>query len=203
MCAAHHAAAAIVRGSSDDLPEEPGVYRFYGLNEAGEDTLIYVGKANHLRDRVLDHFRTGVGAGKSRDLAARVRRVEWTETAGELGALLLEAREIREFHPAYNRQVRGAGGRFTWLFAAGAAPPRLVELDAQVLGSGDAFGTWRCAADARRALESLAREHRWCLKLLGLEQARARASDSRSDAVTAPVWVARMPPCTWHASNSG
>jgi DNA polymerase-3 subunit epsilon len=155
----------------DDLPEEPGVYRFYGLNEAGEDTLIYVGKANHLRDRVLDHFRSRVGAGKSRDLAARVRRVEWTETAGELGALLLEAREIREFHPAYNRQARGAGGRFTWLFAAGAAPPRLVQLDARVLGSGDAFGTWRSEADARHALESLAREHRWCLKLLGLEQA--------------------------------
>ncbi len=50
-----------------------------------------------------------------------------------------------------------------------AGAPQLVELDAQVLGSGNAFGTWRSEKDARRALESLAREHQWCFKLLGLE----------------------------------
>jgi len=159
---------------ADDLPDEPGVYRFYGAAEQGGEALLYVGKANNLRERVLDHFRVGVrtGAGdaKSTRLAAQVRRVSWTATAGELGALLLEAREIRELQPVYNRQLRGNGGRFTWLFDDGVAPPRLVELDAGTLGSGNAYGTWRSAADARRALESLARERRWCFKLLGLEQ---------------------------------
>jgi DNA polymerase-3 subunit epsilon len=52
---------------------------------------------------------------------------------------------------------------------AGAAPPRLVDLDADVLRSGEAFGTYRSARDARKALESLARENRWCLKVLGFE----------------------------------
>lgn len=156
----------------DDLPEEPGVYRFFGESQ-GEDkvgeALLYVGKANNLRDRVLDHFRATAGDVKSLRLASQVRRVEWTTTAGELGALLLEAREIRERQPVYNRQLRSDGERLTWVFDDQGGTPRLVELDSQVLGSGNAFGTWRSAKDARRALESLAREHRWCFKLLGLE----------------------------------
>jgi DNA polymerase III subunit epsilon len=153
---------------ADDLPEEAGVYRFYGVAGEGE-ALLYVGKANNLRERVLDHFRAGASDVKSVRLATQVRRVEWTETAGEVGALLLEAREIRERQPVYNRQLRGDGERLTWLFDDTCSAPRLVELDARVLGSGNAFGTWRSAKDARRALESLAREHRWCFKLLGLE----------------------------------
>jgi DNA polymerase-3 subunit epsilon len=161
--------AALSPDLPDDLPEGPGVYRFFGVGEDGQDTLLYVGKANIVRERVLDHFRGGASDSKSLKLAAQVRRVEWTETAGELGALLLEAREIRERQPVYNRQLRGGGERLTWLFEEKSAAPRLVPLTADVLRTGDAFGTYRAARDAHRALEGLAREHRWCFKLLGLE----------------------------------
>jgi len=159
----------------DDLPEGPGVYRFFGIpdegaGEGGQDTLIYVGKAANLRERVLDHFRGGTDS-KTQKLAAQVRRVEWTQTAGELGALLLEAREVRERQPVYNRQRRGAGERLTWLFDDSGAAPQLVELNAALLRSGNAYGTYRTERDARRALEGLAREHQWCFKLLGLETA--------------------------------
>ena len=158
----------------DDLPEGPGIYRFFGVRDGdadgqGAETLLYIGKANNLRERVLDHFRMGVSEARALKLAAQVRRVEWIETAGELGALLLEAREVRDTQPVYNRQPRGGGGRLTWLFDDGGAAPRLVDIDAQVLRSGNAFGSYRAARDARRALEALAREHRWCFKLLGLE----------------------------------
>ncbi len=153
----------------DDLPDEPGVYRFFGAGEHGPDTLLYVSRANNLRERVLDHFRAGAHDSKDQKIAASVHRVAWTETAGELGAQLLEAREVRDSHPVYNRPVHGADQRFTWQFDDGGAVPRLVELSAEVLRSGNAYGNWRSAADARRALEGLARDRRWCLKLLGLE----------------------------------
>jgi DNA polymerase-3 subunit epsilon len=156
--------AALPPDLADDLPEGPGVYRFMGV----DDTLLYVARANNLRERVLDHFRGGPGSSRTQKLVAEVRRIEWTETAGELGAWLLEAREVRERQPAYNRLQRG-GERFTWLFEERDAAPRLVELDAEVLRSNDAFGAYRSERDARRALEGLAREHRWCFKLLGLE----------------------------------
>jgi DNA polymerase-3 subunit epsilon len=161
--------AALPPDLPDDLPEGPGVYRFFGNGESGVETPLYVSKAKNLRERILDHFRVGATDAKSLKLAAQVRRIEWTETAGELGALLLEAREVRETQPAYNRQIRAGGGRFTWLFEEVDAAPKLVELDAEVLRSGNAFGTWRLARDAKRALETLARDNRWCLKLLGLE----------------------------------
>ncbi|MEO8062921.1 MAG: exonuclease domain-containing protein [Pseudomonadota bacterium] len=158
--------AALSPDLADDLPETSGVYRFYGMGEQGE-SLLYIGKANNLRERVLDHFRAGATDAKSLKLAAQVRRVDWTQTAGELGALLLEAREIRETQPEFNRQSRGAGERLTWSFDDDA--PQLVALDAQVLRSGNAFGTYRSERDARRAFEGLAREHQWCFKLLGME----------------------------------
>ena len=153
-------------GLVDDLPELPGVYRLFGGEQEGADELLYVGKANNLRERVLDHFRGN--DAKSKRLSAQTRRVTWTQTAGELGALLLEAREIRERQPVYNKQLRGACRRFTWLFADGSAP-QLAELDAELLRSGNAYGAWRSEREARRALESLAREHHWCFKALGLE----------------------------------
>ena len=124
--------AALPPDLPDDLPEGPGVYRFFGVGPDGRETLLYVGKANILRERVLDHFRGGAWRRPGRvKLAAEVRRVEWTETAGELGALLLEAREVRESQPAYNRLQRGGGERLTWLFDDSAAAPRLVALDAR------------------------------------------------------------------------
>jgi DNA polymerase III subunit epsilon len=162
--------AALSPDLPDDIPEGPGVYRFFGEpKEGSEETLLYVSRANNLRERVLDHFRAGAGDAKSMRLAAQVRRVAWTETAGDLGASLLEAREVRESQPEYNRQLRGGGERFTWFFDDGGAAPQLVTLSADALRSGNAFGTFRTARDARRALESQAREQRWCFKLLGLE----------------------------------
>jgi DNA polymerase-3 subunit epsilon len=81
----------------------------------------------------------------------------------------MEAREIRETQPVYNRQLRGGGERLTWLFTDGDAPPSLVPIDGEVLRSGNAFGTYRSRKDANRALEEMARGHKWCFKVLGLE----------------------------------
>jgi DNA polymerase III subunit epsilon len=157
---------ALPPGLLDDLPETPGVYRLFGGEAEGADELLYIGKANNLRERVLDHFRGN--DAKSRRLSAQTRRVTWSETAGELGALLQEAREIRERQPVYNKQLRGACPRFTWVFPDGGSP-RLAELDADLLRSGNAYGAWRTEREARRALEQLGREHHWCFKALGLE----------------------------------
>lgn len=149
----------------DELPDAPGVYRFYGEG----DGLIYVGKADNLRERVLDHFRGATRDTKSQRLAAQTRRIEWHETVGELGALLLEARTIREEQPVYNRRLRGGGERLTWMIDDSGAAPQLVTIDREMLRSGFAFGAYRSERDAHKALESLAREHHWCLKMLGLE----------------------------------
>ncbi len=90
---------------ADDLPEGPGVYRFYGE----EDVLLYIGKSNNLRTRVLSHFAGDHRSSKDLKLSRQVRRVDWTETAGEFGALLREARWVKELEPLHNRRLRQVG----------------------------------------------------------------------------------------------
>ncbi|HKZ73627.1 MAG TPA: exonuclease domain-containing protein, partial [Steroidobacteraceae bacterium] len=63
---------------ADRLPEGPGVYRFYGENDA----LLYVGKAKDVRQRVLAHWQGATRDDKAHRLAELVRRIEWDETAG-------------------------------------------------------------------------------------------------------------------------
>ncbi len=157
--------AQLPQDLADELPEAPGVYRFYGEKSA----LIYVGKALNIRHRVLEHFRGATRDTKSQRLAAQTQRVEWQETAGELGALLLEAQIVGQQQPVYNRRLRGGGEQLTWAFPDSDAPPRLMPLDTDALRSGQAFGLYRSERDARRALTALARDSQWCLKQLGLE----------------------------------
>jgi len=154
----------------DDLPESAGVYRFYGGDDAGTgDALIYVGKAKNLRERVLAHFMGATRDAKSQRLAAQTRRIEWTETAGELGALLLEAKLVRELQPVYNRRLRGGSEQWSWLIDDAGGPPRLQALEGPLPRDLDAFGLYRSARQAKTALVQLAREHKLCLRVLGLE----------------------------------
>ena len=154
----------------DELPETPGVYRFYGEGDA----LLYIGKANNIRQRVLSHWQGAARDSRARRLTELTRRVDWIETAGELGALLTEARLVRECKPLYNRQLRGSRQVFTWVVADDGAAPRLSPLDQLPLSfeSSAAFGLYRNEAEARRALTALARDESLCLKVLGLERAK-------------------------------
>jgi DNA polymerase-3 subunit epsilon len=149
----------------DDLPEACGVYRFYGENDA----LIYVGKSKNLRERVLAHFMGATRDAKSQRLAAQTRRIEWTETAGELGALLLESQLVRELQPVYNRRLRGGGENWTWLIDDAGGTPRLQALEGGVPSGVDAFGLYRTPRQAKNALITLARDNKLCLRVLGLE----------------------------------
>jgi len=152
----------------DRLPQTHGVYRFYGEGGA----LLYVGKANNIRQRVLSHWQGATRDGKSQRLAELTHHVEWTETAGELGALLLEARLVRELKPLFNRQLRGARQIWTWVVSDDGAAPVLSPIDHLQLSfdGADTFGLYRTEAAARKAMLELAREERLCLKVLGLEK---------------------------------
>jgi DNA polymerase-3 subunit epsilon len=153
---------------ADELPEGPGVYRFYGE----DDVLLYVGKSNSLRTRVLAHFAGDHRSGKELRLSRQVRRVDWTETAGELGALLTESRWVKELRPLHNRRLRATGEVWTiQLTGEGeGVHARTVTLGEAGVSAADCHGTFRCERDARRALDELARAHGLCLRALGLER---------------------------------
>jgi DNA polymerase-3 subunit epsilon len=154
---------------AEDLPEGPGVYLFRG--EGG--TLLYVGKSRSLRSRVLAHFATEHRSSKESKLARQVRGIEWVETGGELGALLLESRLVKELAPAANRRLRRVPGACCIRLrttpgglAAVIEPFEAVDFDSGV----ESFGPFRSERDAERALEGKGREAGLCLKVMGLER---------------------------------
>jgi hypothetical protein len=89
------------RETLDELPEDPGIYRFY----AKEGGLLYVGKSKCLRRRVASYFRPSDPDSRRAERLRAVHRLEVETTGSELEALLLEQREIRGRRPAWNVQV--------------------------------------------------------------------------------------------------
>lgn len=83
-----------------DIPETPGVYLLYGTGP----TPLYIGKSTQMRARVLAHFQSAAKVARDQRITQEVRRVQWHETAGEVGALLLATRLRQELRPLYNRK---------------------------------------------------------------------------------------------------
>ncbi|MEI6458454.1 MAG: exonuclease domain-containing protein [Pseudomonadota bacterium] len=164
---------------ADELPEAPGVYRFYGE----EGALLYVGKSKNIRKRVLEHFAAEHRSVSEAKLARLVQRVEWTETAGELGALLSEARAVKQTKPLHNRRLRNAHA-VTLHFVPGSQGLDRLDVVAieqsTVISEGDYFGLYKDAKTALRAAEEICRAHRLCPKALGLDAGRGVSDEGAS-----------------------
>ena len=88
------------------LTHRPGVYRM--LDEEG--TVIYVGKARDLKKRVSSYFGSKAHHPKTMALMAQTRDVQYTITASEKEALLLELNLIKEHQPYFNVLMRDGKG---------------------------------------------------------------------------------------------
>ena len=84
-----------------EIPEEPGVYRFYNQS----DKVIYVGKAKNLKNRLSSYFGSNL-TQKTNRMVHEAVRVDWTIVKTELEALALEFSWIKQYHPTYNVQFK-------------------------------------------------------------------------------------------------
>jgi len=87
----------------DRLPERHGVYYF----KNAQKEVIYVGKANNIKQRVISHFYDK--KKKERTMCLETADISYTETGSELIALLHESSEIKHLYPKFNRAQRKAG----------------------------------------------------------------------------------------------
>ncbi|RKJ31121.1 excinuclease ABC subunit C, partial [Butyricicoccus sp. 1XD8-22] len=79
------------------LPDEPGCY----LMKDRQGTIIYVGKAKILKNRVRSYF-TGSHDGKTQRLVSEIEDFEYIVTSSDLEALILELNLIKKHDPKYN-----------------------------------------------------------------------------------------------------
>lgn len=151
-----------LRDSLAGLPAAPGVYIFHGDSEA---LPLYIGKSVNIRSRVLSHLRTPQEAR----LLRQARRITCIPTAGEIGALLLEARLIKQWQPLHNKQLRRnrqlcslqwLGGQVTVVFSRDIDFSREPGL----------YGLYASRRAALQALRDIADTQRLCLGVLGVER---------------------------------
>ena len=157
-----------------DIPDSPGVYIFYGESPLP----LYVGKSVKLRSRVMSHFQAASRNAREMRIAQEIRRIEWVETAGELGALLLEARLVKAQQPLHNRQLRRENNLCAWRLEANPNSRPLLTLvrgdDLAPAQFGSLYGPFRSKNQAQSHLRELAEAQGLCLQALGLESGKGR-----------------------------
>ncbi len=133
------------------LTTRPGVYRMLD----GQGTLLYVGKARNLRNRVASYFSGRPASTRIQHMVAQVRRIEVTVTETEAEALLLESNLIKRHRPRYNILLRDDKS-YPYIHVSGGEPyPRLSFHRGARSGPGRYFGPYPSAGAVRFTLSQL------------------------------------------------
>jgi len=144
------------------LPEAPGVYFFH--DDSGK--VIYVGKSNDIRKRVVSHFandKTVKGAA----MKDRIADVSWELTGSETLALLRESAEIKRMMPVFNKQGRRKGTTYGLFHASDEQG--YLHLSILALGKRKCpVHTFSTKAEARAFMVRLWEEFDLCQKLCGM-----------------------------------
>lgn len=94
---------AHLQGILDNLPQKPGCY----IYKDAKGTVIYVGKAIILRNRVRSYFQNENRLDfKTRQLVKHIANIEWIVVGSELEALILEMNLIKRYRPQYNIRLK-------------------------------------------------------------------------------------------------
>lgn len=153
-----------LRASVEALPPLPGVYTFHG--EAGDALPLYIGKSVNLRARVLSHLRNPDEAR----LLRQTRLITHQRTAGEVGALLLEASLIKQQQPLYNQKLRRSRQLCALRLDAAGRPEVVDARTHNFATTPDLFGLYSSRHAALDGLRHLADLHKLCYGALGLEK---------------------------------
>lgn len=153
----------------DVLPETTGVYIFYNKN----DEVLYVGKSKNISDRVIAHFSEDVTSVKHLNLMKEVVRIGHLVTTGELGALLLESRLIKDLHPIYRARLLEKK-EFVVLIKEISKDGYLILKSETVnslteVKSDDLLGAFKNKRSVKEYLVEFADKYSLCKKKLGIE----------------------------------
>jgi excinuclease ABC subunit C len=121
------------------LPKAPGVYRYFDK----DGTIIYVGKAKSLKNRVSSYFLSNNLNRKTQILVSQICDIEYTVVDSESEALLLENVLIKQLQPKYNILLKD-DKTYPWVCITNEPFPRLLYTP-QKNGNGEYFGPFASA----------------------------------------------------------
>ena len=135
--------------SPDNLPKKPGVY----IMRDASDTIIYIGKAKNLSNRVKSYFREKLDRPKTQILMSHFDSLEYIITNSEKEALILEATLIKKHRPRYNIQLKD-DKRYPYVKITDEKFPRLV-ITRNVTKNGVYFGPFTDVGSVKQTVKFL------------------------------------------------
>ena len=134
------------------LPNKPGVY----IMRDDQDTILYVGKAINLHNRVRSYFRENIGRGPAIDkMVSLIARFEYIITDSELEALVLENNLIKEHSPKYNTLLKDDKTYPYIKVTVGEEYPRILFSRQMKKDKSKYFGPYTSAAAVKDTIELL------------------------------------------------
>ena len=164
---------SVLRAEIDTLPSSPGVYLFYEHED--QRVPLYIGKSISIKQRVLSHCYEAKKNAREQRLMEKVSCIRWISTAGELGALLLEAALVKRYSPLYNKRLRRIR-KLHYLVLDQSEPCWKIAIQssnaAGYVTQAKCFGLFSQRRQLQSLLVSLSREHLLCPRQLGLEKGK-------------------------------
>lgn len=141
-----------LQGILANLPAKPGCYQFYNA----EGTIIYIGKAVNLKNRVRSYFHADSSHdNKTRRLVRDITNIEWIVVGSELEALILEMNLIKKHRPKYNIRLKD-DKRYPYIKVHWNDPFPKVTVTRQMTEDGSRyFGPYTSAWAVYQTLEVL------------------------------------------------
>ncbi|MCW4451398.1 excinuclease ABC subunit UvrC [Kaistella sp. BT6-1-3] len=154
------------------LPSEPGVYRYYDKN----GQLLYVGKAKHLKKRVLSYFNKNLSGYRTRIMVGKIHRLETTIVPSEYDALLLENNLIKEHQPFYNVMLKDDKS-YPWICIKNENFPRIFLTRTMIKDGSEYFGPYAKVSPAKVLLDTI--KHIYKIRTCNLNLSPAKIAEGK------------------------
>lgn len=154
------------------LPSEPGVYRYYDKN----DQLLYVGKAKHLKKRVLSYFNKNLPGYRIKIMVSKIARLETTIVNSEYDALLLENNLIKEHRPFYNVLLKD-DKTYPWICIKNESFPRIFLTRNVIKDGSEYYGPYAKVRPAKILLDTI--KHIYKLRTCNLNLAPSKIAEGK------------------------
>lgn len=155
-----------------NLPETPGVYIF----EDATGQPLYIGKSINIKKRVMSHFGRDHAETKEFKISQAIKHIRTEETPGELSALLLESRLVKDLQPLHNRKLRKVQCLLLARQSLNETGHQMITIEEAIeidpATANDIVAVYPRRSSVRQSLKDITKTYDLCPKLMGMEKTK-------------------------------